>query len=704
MSLPRVLAAASLSLLLLPSVLRAQEAPAAEETVQVNLVEIPVNVFDRAGNAVRALKPENFEVYDDGKRRKVTHFEEIDLATISLDEPQILTAPARRNFMLVFDLSHSSPRTILRAREAAREFIESLSPRDLASVATFSVEDGFRLVTSFTTDRDHLLHGIRTLGFTRFYQSLDPLLLGGADVGMMGSPSINSDSHIEREFDEITGYVKQQIDANDDSIRRNRIERQLKNFGELARVLDAVRGRKQVVLLSEGFDGRLVQGRERLTGADMETEQNAQLRGEVWKIDTDQRFGNTKALRDLDEMARMFRASDVTLHAIDIKGLRAPNDPRAGSQRTSNESLFLISRPTGGEVFKNSNDLAEAFARLLKQQEVVYILGFQTKPSGNPGKFHDLKVKVRVVGYAGLRVSHRAGYYEPRLQVNAVEQILSATDILMNDIPFEEIATSVLVTPFPQKDGNAEVPVIVEISGNGLLNMVPGEMANGELFIYAFDERNSVKDYLFQIFSLDLARVRGALKDSGLKYYGILSLPPGDYTIKTLVRVAESGLNGFTRTRLHVPGYGEPTILPPLLFEDPGRWILLRGVSKAGGDIQYPFTLGEESFIPSVRPKMALGQTYRLAMFTYNLPAEEMELIVRLEGADGTHRNPALKLLGRTTDGENGAQKLLLAFTPTELAPGDYSLHLSVRRQDEADEANFREVSLPLQIERLAPR
>ncbi|HUP47747.1 MAG TPA: VWA domain-containing protein [Thermoanaerobaculia bacterium] len=697
MNLSGTIAAVSFSLLLGGSLLHAQEAPASGETVQVNLVEIPVNVFDRSGNPVRGLKPENFEVFDDGQRKRITHFDEIDLAQISVSEPQLSLAAARRNFMVLFDLTHSSPRTILRAREAAREFVESLPSHDLAAIATYSVEKGFSIITSFTTDRDHLFGAIRSLGFTRFYQTVDPLLLSGmADVGMMHGPSAPSDTFGEEEMRALAAHARQQIEANEDSIRRNRIERQLHSFGQLARLLNTVRGRKQVLLLSEGFDGRLVQGREQWNLDEMTVEQDALMRGEVWRVDSDQRFGNIRVLRDLDEMAKLFRASDVVLHAIDIRGVRAPNDTRAGSQQGSNESLFLISQPTGGEVFKNSNDLAEAFARMLKQQEVVYILGFQTRPSGNPGKFHDLKVKVRVVGYSGLRVAHRAGYYEPRLQVAAVEQMLSATDILMNDIPFEDIETSVLATPFSRKEGNAEVPVIVEISGSDLLDRVPGEIANGELFIYAFDENNAVKDYLFQIFSLDLAKVRGTLQNSGLKYYGILSLPPGAYTIKTLVRVLESGNNGFTRTRIHVRDHAEPSVLPPLVFEEPDRWILLRGVSKAGGDIPYPFTLAEESFIPSVRPVMALGQTYRLGLFTYNIPAEEMELVARLEASDGSQQSPDLEVLGRTSPDGDGAMKLLLAFTPTGLTPGHYTLKIAVNGPDQEPSR----VSLPLQIER----
>ncbi|MBW3563303.1 MAG: VWA domain-containing protein [Acidobacteria bacterium] len=676
----RIAAALIFSLTFFSTFVSAQDDARVDETLQVNLVEIPVNVFDSAGNPIRGLKPENFEVYDEGKRRKITHFQEIDLANLSTDAPERLAPAARRNFLIAFDLSNSSPKGLIRARAAAEDFVRNaLGERDLVSVAVYSVEEGFRILTAFTTDRELVQSAIRMLEDQKFLQTRDPLLLAGSvDPGMVRSSIAPGDSELDRELQEITGLIASRMEGDRHRYEKVRIEKQLRTFGIVARSLDAVRGRKQVILLTEGFDGRAIHGRETENIYEREDRNLARLRGEIWRFDMDEEFGSVATQSELNAMAHLFRRSDVVLHTIDIAGIRSPTDARAGSHLSSNESLFLLSSPTGGEVFKNSNDFADAFARMLKQQEVVYVLGFQTQPSGNPGKFRDLKVKVRVVGYSGLHVSHRAGYYEPRQQMMAVEQILSATDILMNDIPFEEIPTSILVTPLPQKDRDAEVPVVVEISGDGLTSMVPGDVANGELFIYAFDDSGTVRDHLFQIFSLDLSRVGHVLKDSGLKYYGILSLPPGDYTVKTLVRVAESGLKGFTRARIHVPEYGEQAILPPLMFEDPGRWILLRGVSKAGGDIDYPFTLGQESFIPAARPVISGEEAQEFALFTYNFDPERLRLVASLNGPDGQPTNAGLTLVGRTEATGDGLIKLLLRLDPSDLAPGDYRMDVRV--------------------------
>lgn len=690
--------------ILLTHSLAAQDSPkpvapdVASETVQVNLVEIPVNVFDRQGNAVRGLKPENFEVYDDGKKRKITHFEEINLATIATTEVETTFNPAaRRNFLIIFDLSNSSQRGLERAREAAADFVSgALKPRDLVAVANFTVEEGVTFLTSFTTDRELAVSAVRGIGSIRFVQSRDPLLLAALpDIGLTQYSPVDDAGGFETEERVLDKIIQGQLQAADDRFSRARVERQLRTFGELAKMLDRVRGRKQVILLSEGFDSRLVQGREKVAMSGEEAVWH--LRGEYWRFDADDRFGSTRTIRELDDMSRFFRRSDVILHAIDVKGLRGVADARSGSQRTeiSSESLYLLADGTGGEVFKNTNDLEESFARMLKQQEVVYILGFQTRAAGSPGKFHDLKVRVNVVGYSGLRVTHRAGYYEPQVQMRSVEQLLSATDILMNDIPFDEVEAHVLATAFPRADGRASVPVVIEIGGESLLRMIDGDTVNGEIFVYAFDRQNSVKDYLFQTVSIDLRQIRTVLRGSGLKYYGVLSLPPGEYTIKTLVRVAESGMNGFRRVHLKVPAAGEPSILSPLFFEPEGKWIMLRGIAKAEGEVAYPFAVAGESFIPAAFPALVPGERQKLALFTYNIPVEELRLSAIVRSETGASRNVKLDLLGRTSADEHGGVKLLLDFASADLLAGDYVLDVTVRN---AASEFGQTVSIPLRI------
>jgi len=121
------------------------------DRVSVTLVEVPVTVADGSGNPVRGLEAENFVLSDDRGKRAVASFEVVDFASPAR---AAVPPPARRAFLLLFDLSNSTPNAMGRARRAAEEFVgHAVHPSDLAAVGTISVERGFRMVTAFTSDR-----------------------------------------------------------------------------------------------------------------------------------------------------------------------------------------------------------------------------------------------------------------------------------------------------------------------------------------------------------------------------------------------------------------------------------------------------------------------------------------------------------------------------------------------------------------------
>src|SRR5438874_10951623 len=161
--------------------LAAAAAAQVRESITVSYVEVPVTVVDRSGNAVRGLTKANFEIVDDGKPRPIAGFEVADFASLSgapapttASTPEISPA-ARRNFLLVFDLSYSSPMSITRAQEAARTFLTKMAAqKDRIGVATVDVAKGFRVLTSFTTDRAMVNAAIAN---PANFRALDPLQL-----------------------------------------------------------------------------------------------------------------------------------------------------------------------------------------------------------------------------------------------------------------------------------------------------------------------------------------------------------------------------------------------------------------------------------------------------------------------------------------------------------------------------------------------
>jgi VWFA-related protein len=643
-----------------------------KETVNVNVVEVPVTVIDSGGNPVRGLTVDNFELLDNGTRRQITAFDRIDFAsTESVKALSPLNPAARRQFMLLFDLGYASPNSLSRAQEAARQFVkESVQPRDLVAVGTIEPDRGFRLLSAFTTDRALVASAI---GDPTAFRGSDPLQIanqtatfkpeeeppaGGAGGG--GGFAAGAREQ-QREIAKLT-------QKGNEPIVRKRVEAQVDALGQLAKTLNAVPGRKQIVLLSEGFDAKYLQGRDARETKEAQQEADAVLHGQYWTVDSDARFGNTGSLTMLDRMVQYFRRSDVVLHAIDIQGVRVQNDVSEGARINSNAALFTLSRPTGGEVFQNTNTLKGDFDRMLHQQEVVYVLGFQA-PTQKPGTFHNLKVKL--INVPNARLSHRAGYTEGGAQT-ALERTLSNAEIIVNDIPQRDVRLNALSAAFPSSGKNLVVPVILEINGADLIKDLRGSTANAEIFIYAFDDQGVVRDRLYQRLTLDLKKVGEKLRASGIKYYGTLALPPGTYAVKSLVRSIDSDRRGFGRIDMVVPRPNDVATLQPVPIDDHPSWVLVKGNSHDSTNM-YPFMLNGQQFIPS-----AVARN-KVALFVYGVSPDELTW----------ETTPKTTFLGRAQSA--GGTALVFQLDPADA--NVTSLEITVKKKGAAD---TRKVSVPI--------
>jgi VWFA-related protein len=652
------------------------------ESIRVDLVEVPVTVVDHSGDPVRGLTRANFRLYDEGKERQITGFDVIDLAA---KERQTALSPvnpaARRNFLLLFDLSFTSPRSRANAQEAATVFVKkSVLPVDRVAVATLDVDHGFRLLTTFTSDRELIAAAIHNPGG---FKSADPLQLSNdVKVGTLDTTGDETAQLLQTQYDMnpnhplpalenvINGFrseAEHGRDTNRDVQHSNlpylraRVEKEVSFLGELARTLRAVPGRKQIVFLSEGFDASVIIGRDARAGDATKSENDDAMRSKFESVDTDQRYGSATSQRFLSDMVKFFKGSDVVLHSIDIKGLRVQNSME-GSSLDSNAGLSVLSGPTGGMLFQNANDLSASFAKMLHAQELVYVLSFKAEPR-KAGDFHELKVKlVKVPG--NPQVSSRSGYYE-RGNDTRDERTLSAAEIILNDIPQDGLKLDAFAIGFPTESGNAQVPVVLEVPGGDLVGAARSDHPAVEIYIYAFDESGGVRDRIFQRVSLDLTKLKERLYDAGLKFVATLSLPPGSYAIRSLVRMPESERRGFVRSDLVVPEHNAVAMLQPVFIDANPSWVTIRGTSHAEQE-RYPFHLAATEFVPAATARIRSGETPQFAVFVQNAMPDDVTI-------DTT---PKAKLVGSTNSGGTSAFLLQLGEElPPSVATIDVVLH-----------------------------
>ncbi len=127
-----------LLLSILPLKMAAQDAESdTNQRANKSFVSLPVTVSDREGHYIPDLKKDDFTVYQDGVKQKITFFS-------TYKEPLKIA--------LMLDTSKSSRDVIKKIREAAKDFVDSLSQNDQCQVATFDSQ--VKIINPFTSDKE----------------------------------------------------------------------------------------------------------------------------------------------------------------------------------------------------------------------------------------------------------------------------------------------------------------------------------------------------------------------------------------------------------------------------------------------------------------------------------------------------------------------------------------------------------------------
>jgi VWFA-related protein len=698
-------------------------AGAFSETTEVTVVQVPVQVV-RDGEPVRGLTAADFEVYDGRRKQKVTGFEVLDLAARQGPAVASIAPALRRHFLFLFDLSFSEPKSLLKARDMVRGMLPALHPSDLAAVATYSSANGPRIVLGFTSDRRQVLKAVDSLGLPQLVdRNPDPLNLVAAELQQQMATGVHNDR--------LQAALENAQDSARLADRANRQQQMAvvnaltRSFSDLARLLAGVRGRKEVVYLSEGFDSSLLLGSE--NQKEQEEMSDLAMHGEGFMVDTEKRFGDTRGANVLEKMMEEFRRSDCIIQAVDIGGVRAANTAlaRQGGEapgRPSGEgALFAMAHNTGGELYRNFNDLGSAMAQVLKKTSITYVLTFQPDEVKSDGTYHKLRVELK--NGHGAQLFFRPGYYAPRPygKQSATEKVMAAAENVVGGGDSGAVGTAVLVAAFrpagsvgmaagsgadrpaesvgafrgapashpgepataPTEEtapaAKAYVPVVIEADGTTLMSGTQGDALPAEIYAYAIDSAGAIQDFFTQSLRFELAKVAPALRQSGIKFFGHLDLPPGEYNVRVLVRNGATGAYGLRAQPLVVPAFAQlaPVLLPPFFPEAPGRWVMVREAPRGQQKPSppYPFVVQERAYIPSSRPVLAAGQEAAVALVGYNLPAGGLKAQARVLAADGRDLGEGDLKIARRESPDAGEDRLTATFRPPRgLEPGEYQL------------------------------
>lgn len=220
-------------------------------------------------------------------------------------------------------------------------------------------------------------------------------------------------------------------------------------------------------------------------------------------------------------------------------------------------ALGTLSQDTGGLLFENTNNLRQGFDRVESDLRNYYLVGYTPSNTAFDGRFRTIQIKVN---RPGVTVAARKGYFAVRdtggMPVNSWEApVLGALEQKPVPNAFPVRAGALL---FPERGRPGLVPVVVDLK-TAPLTFQPapdGKTYSSDFAVLVrfLDTQNQVVRKVSQHYE-----VKGPLNQidranqGEVIFYREPELPPGVYTMETIVYDAPSGKSSMRLSTVEVP-------------------------------------------------------------------------------------------------------------------------------------------------------
>jgi VWFA-related protein len=386
MSVPAITLASTALLASAPSA--QQQEPILKSGIE--LVTIDVQVVDNKGQPIAGLRPDQFEVSIDGKRRRVVSAQFVDAATGTAetatgvaDEPGP-RQPVTPGNLYVLAVDQGSFRAVNApsAMHAVREFVKRLSPNDYLGLVTFP---GPGLTLDPTRNREVVLAAVpRVVGFTSIkqprrhrYTLSDALDIAArdrsvverlVDVNCPGAEELERQAcalEIEMETNEVVTNLDAQANMSLDGLRG------------AVQLVAGLPGRKTMVVVSAGIPSG------------------------------DRTGGRVYVRPQATDIGRAAANAGILLYTLHLNtrflDTFSPNAPSVAQTLMRETGVYTRGLETfngaaGGTFLEVNTGPDFAIERVVRETSKYYLLGVEAEEPDRDGKPHPIRVKVNQRG------------------------------------------------------------------------------------------------------------------------------------------------------------------------------------------------------------------------------------------------------------------------------------------------------------------
>ncbi len=550
-------------------------------TAGVEQVIVDLVVTDGDDNPVAGITRDDLVIEEDGVRQSVVSFEAVQLP----DEPSAAPPPPPRisvntavdaergrTFVVVFDDMNLTPFRARDAKAAVASFLEN-AIREGDQVNLIATSGSAWWTARMEAGRDQLIDTLKRLDGRRVPEISQERLTDweAMRIHVMRDPQVTA--QVMRRFEKYGVSMMAQRDPNNPlsgtlsdpfvTARASEVYFQARMRTRIAlQVLEralnglaAVKGRKSVILVSEGFIH------------DPNLEEFKRVNAASRRANAAIYFLNA---RGLDGMPMELSAEfGPALPAQDV-GYAFTSMDRV------DDGSEALAADSGGFTVKNTNDLSGGIHRIAQETQIYYLLGYVSTNTARDGAFREIKVDFEKGKGKGLKTRARRGYFAPSDEGTVALEGREGVDPVIQaalDSPWPSSAIPIRMTHYVGPEvmlGKASVLVVAEVDIRGLqFTQEEGREVDEIEFLLVVAHRES-GEFLRYDQAINM-RLRPSTRERlNRVWFPILrdfELQPGDHQAKIIVRETSTGLIGSVVHEFDVPPLGGFWVTTPILSD-----------------------------------------------------------------------------------------------------------------------------------------
>jgi len=607
-----------------PQAKKEQEALQHEVVVTLKLVQ--VFVTDKKGNPITDLTKDDFILYDNSKLQTITDFEK-----------HILAQPEKK-------IEKKAEEKLEETELASSQKVPVKMNRKFFLLLDLERNDGLGIIDS----KKAALHFMDTQ-----IQPTDEVgVFSNSQIGGLTVHEYLTTDHEKAKeaikrikgfpggTEETNGLTRAEIE-----MMKQQIHRFIDEIREFAKSLRYTPGYKNIILFSAGIKRNLL-------------------------------YGDDLSLRlNLEDTTKELATSNSPVYTVNSKGTRAYLKDR---WQRGGDSLKMISDLSGGKYFSNVGYYEKNSREIQNATSNYYVLGYYYTDEKWDGKYHEINVKVK---RKGCVVHSQGGYFNPKpfTKFTKFEKKLHLINLALADTPQFQTRLDLPLITLPCSEEKESNFVLLSEARLEKIEDIGGEKT--EVVALVFDQENNI--VVSSRYEADLSE----FSQEQICPYAILSLSPGLYKCRIILRNLETGKGAVASSSVNIP---EPQdsgrrLFSPLLLS-PKKNVYYINASKAQKKEAgkeplsliniYPFLSREYSPLVGNLDKETSKLLAVLRISNINIQKSDVELSVFLRESSSEEKTPlTYSILKGKKEGEK-IDILLIELELPELQAGEYSIEI----------------------------